>query len=94
MKNIRELIECDYDIDILGVTDDSRNVKDGYLFVATKGFNEDHYDYIKDAIDKGCCFVVCDRKLDLDFPHIVVDKINDLFFDICLKYYDLNLNDY
>ena len=46
MKKIRDLIKCEFDIDILGVTDDSRNVKNGYLFVATKGFNEDHFDYI------------------------------------------------
>ena len=31
MKKICDLIKCDYDIDILGVTDDSRNVKEGFL---------------------------------------------------------------
>ena len=41
MKNIKDLIKCDFDINILGVTDDSRNVKEGYLFVATKGYHED-----------------------------------------------------
>ena len=88
MKKIKELIECNYDIDILGVTDDSRYVQNGYLFVATKGFNEDHFDYIDDAINKGCSFIVCDRNIDIDFPHKVVDKINDVFYDICLKCYD------
>ena len=94
MKKIKDLIECDFDIEIFGVTDDSRNVKKGYLFVATKGFNEDHFDYIDDAIKNGCSFVICDRKLNKKFPHIVVDKINELFFDICLKYYGVDLNDY
>ena len=94
MKNIKDLIECSFDISILGVTDDSRNVKEGYLFVATKGYNEDHYDYIDDAIKNGCSFIICDRKIEKDFPHIVVDKINDVFFDICLKFYDVNLDDY
>ena len=94
MKKIKDLIECTYDIEILGVTDDSRNVKKGYLFVATKGFNEDHFDYVEDAIKNGCSFIICDRKLNVDFPHIVVDKINELFFDICLKFYDVNLENY
>ena len=94
MKKINDLIECNFDIEILGVTDDSRNVKEGYLFVATKGFNEDHFDYVEDAIKNGCSFIICDRKLNIDFPHKVVDKINELFFDICLKFYDVNLEDY
>lgn len=94
MKKVRDLIECNYDIDIYGVSDDSRNIKEGFLFVATKGFNEDHYDYIEDAINNGCVFVVCDREIEIDFPHIVVDKINDVFFDICLKFYDIDLNNY
>lgn len=94
MKKIKDLIKCNFDIDICGVTDDSRNVGEGYLFVATKGYNEDHFDYIDDAIKKGCSFIICDREIDKDFPHIVVDKINEIFFDICLKFYDINLNDY
>ena len=94
MKKINELIVCDYDINIKGISDDSRNIKEGYLFVATKGYNEDHFDYIDDAIKNGCSFVICDRKLDISFPHLVVDKINEVFFDICLKFYDINLDNY
>ncbi len=94
MKKIKDLIECNYDIDIYGISDDSRNIKEGYLFVATKGFNEDHFNFIDDAIKNGCSFVICDRKIDIDFPHLVVDKINDVFFDLCLKFYDVNLGDY
>ncbi len=90
MKNINELISCKYDVDIYGITDDSRNVKPGFLFVATKGFNVDHYDYIDSAIKNGCSFVVADRPLLIDFPHIVVDKnINDFYRDLCKRYYDL-----
>ena len=90
MKNINELISCKYDVDIYGITDDSRNVKPGFLFVATKGFNVNHYDYIDYAIKNGCSFIVADRPLLIDFPHIVVDKnINDFYRDLCKRYYDL-----
>ena len=61
MKNIKDIIDVDLDINIKGVVDDSREVKDGYLFVATKGFNVDHFDYIDDAINNGAVFVICDR---------------------------------
>ena len=49
---INELFETELNFEITGIVDDSRDVKDGYLFVATKGFNVDHYDYINDAIEK------------------------------------------
>lgn len=93
MKNINELIDCNYDIDICGITDDSRNVKEGFLFVATNGFNVDHYYYVEDAIKNGCSFVVVDRDITINFPHIVVDKnINDVYRDMCKKFYDLDFN--
>ena len=32
---VSRLLDCSYDIDVLGITDDSRNVKNNFLFVAT-----------------------------------------------------------
>ena len=75
MKSINELFQTDYKMDIAGVTDDSRKVKPGYIFVATKGYFVDHFDYISDAIDNGCVFLVVDREIDFIFPHIVVENL-------------------
>ena len=94
MKKIKDLIDCSYDIEVTGITDDSRLVEKGYLFVATKGFNVDHYDYIDDAIKKGCSFVICDRKINKNIPHLVVENINDLFYELCRKFYDLNFDEF
>ena len=46
MKKLNQLIECDYEIEISGIATDSRNVKNGYLFIATKGFHVDHFDFV------------------------------------------------
>ena len=93
MKKIRDLIECDYDINIAGVSDDSRYIKKDFLFVATKGFNVDHYDYIDDAIEKGCSFIIADRDIKRDFPHIIVDKnISDVYREVCKKFYDVDFD--
>ncbi len=91
---LKELVETNLNIDIKGIVDDSRLVKPGYIFVATKGFNVDHFDHIKDAIDSGCVFLVTDREINFSFPHIIVDNINEYYKDICLKFYDINLNDF
>ena len=41
------------DIDIKNLDSDSRNIKEGDMFVAIKGFEVDGHDYIKNAISKG-----------------------------------------
>ena len=93
MKTIKDLCDSPYDISITGITDDSREVKEGYLFVATKGFNVDHFDYIDDAINNGCSFIICDREIKNGFPHLVVDNVNDLYYELVSKFYDINLDD-
>ncbi len=93
MKKIKDLIDCNYDIDIRGITDDSRLVEEGYLFVATKGYNVDHYDYINNAIDNGCSFIIADREIK-NFPHVVVDNINEKYRELCKKYYDVSPDEF
>ncbi len=91
---LRELIDYDLDIDIKGIVDDSRLVKENYIFVATKGFNVDHYDHIEDAINNGAIFIVADREINIDIPHIIVDNIDEYYKKLCLKFYDIDLNDF
>ncbi|MBO5120850.1 MAG: UDP-N-acetylmuramyl-tripeptide synthetase, partial [Bacilli bacterium] len=91
---ICDLIECSYDIDILGITDDSRDVENNYLFVATKGFNVDHFDYIDDAIEKGASFIISDRNINRVFPHVVVDNINDFYIELCSKFYNVRPDEF
>lgn len=94
MKKLKEIIDYDLDIDIYGVTDDSRSVSDGYLFVATKGYNVDHFDFIEDAIKRGCSFVICDRDISYDIPYLKIDNVNEVFRKCCLKFNNLNLEEF
>jgi UDP-N-acetylmuramoyl-L-alanyl-D-glutamate--2,6-diaminopimelate ligase len=62
------LDDCDYmsnnidmERDISGIAYDSRNVKNGYLFVAIKGEKVDGHDFIEDAGERGAVAVVCER---------------------------------
>ena len=48
----------DLEIDITGITRDSREVKEGNMFVAIKGFESDGHDYLKDAIANGAKAIV------------------------------------
>jgi UDP-N-acetylmuramoyl-L-alanyl-D-glutamate--2,6-diaminopimelate ligase len=47
--------------DIAGVAYDSRNIKEGYLFVAMKGEKYDGHDFIGDVIKRGAAAIVRER---------------------------------
>lgn len=91
---ISKLIDCNYDIDIKGITDDSRSVKKGYIFVATKGYNVDHYDYIDDAIKNGCVFVISEKEVVQDIPHLIVKDAHMFYIELCQKFYKVYPSDF
>jgi len=47
-----------FDTNIKGITEDSRQVKPGYLFFAVKGFQRDGHSFIEDAIKKGAVAII------------------------------------
>lgn len=93
MKRLNELIDCSYDIEISGVKSDSREVEPGDLFVATKGFFCDHFDYVDDAINNGAVAIVADRVVDSDVISVIVSDVNDTYHEILKKFYD-EVDDY
>lgn len=65
-------------IEISGITSDSRRVKPGWLFVAIKGLTFDGHDFIPDVIAKGAAAVVYQDSAKVEevgeFVHIKVDN--------------------
>ena len=63
-----------HDREIRGITCDSRNVVDGFLFVAVNGEEQDGHPYAVDARANGAAAIVVERKLDLpaDTPQLIV----------------------
>lgn len=52
-----ELISGNGDVEITGITNNSRNVKPGDLFVCIKGFKTDGHKYITDAVKNGAAAI-------------------------------------
>ncbi len=48
------------DVDIAGISNDSRKIKNGYLFAARKGVNVDSNIYIEKAVSKGAFAILTD----------------------------------
>ena len=58
-------VTCNIEKVILGITDDSRDVKNGYLFVARAGVNSHGINFIDDAISNGALCNLCSIRLGL-----------------------------
>ena len=52
------------DVDVKHLDSDSKNIKEGDMFVAIKGFSVDGHKYINDAIKAGAKAVMVEQKLD------------------------------
>ena len=92
MKKLKDLIKCNYDIPIYGIKTNSKEVLKGDLFIAIKGFNVDHHEYIEDAIEKGAVAVISEKEIDTQLPVIVVKNTNKTLPKILDKFYD-NIED-
>lgn len=74
-------------IEVSGITSDSRNVRSGYVFVCIKGPERDGHDYANAAIDAGASIVVTERDLGLKNQVITDDSFVD-FHTMCSAWFD------
>jgi len=90
LYNVR-LIEVsgDMEIEINGIAFDSREVKNGFLFIAVQGTQVDGHDYIDQAIQKGAIAVVCKYSpevpdgvalIKVDYPSMALGYISSNFY--------------
>ncbi|MFV0467150.1 MAG: UDP-N-acetylmuramoyl-tripeptide--D-alanyl-D-alanine ligase [Lachnospiraceae bacterium] len=60
---------------IEGVVIDSRQVREGYLFIAIPGERVDGHDFISEVFDSGAMAVISEKRLDnVNDPYIVVES--------------------
>ncbi len=85
------LIKTDNDklnnIEVLGVTCNSKAVGEGYIFVCINGTNVDGHKFAADAVSKGAVAVVCERDLGLD-NQIVVEDTHKAYFEISANWFN------
>lgn len=74
-------------IDILGLTSDSRNVKQGDLFICIKGESFDGHTAAKSAIEKGAVAVVADHNLGLNEKQIIVEDTRVFYGELCSAWF-------
>ena len=62
------------DVEITGITNDSRKVRPGYLYVAIKGYKTDGHNFIKKSLECGARAIVSEDRFSLNtkIPQIIV----------------------
>jgi UDP-N-acetylmuramoyl-L-alanyl-D-glutamate--2,6-diaminopimelate ligase len=79
------------DVDIKGVTADSRQVEEGFLFAALPGSKVNGCDYILPAIEKGAALILMPRSVsmtdEVNVPIIYSDNPHQDFAKICADFY-------
>ncbi|MDD4615532.1 MAG: UDP-N-acetylmuramoyl-L-alanyl-D-glutamate--2,6-diaminopimelate ligase [Alphaproteobacteria bacterium] len=70
------------DVDIKGVTEDSRKVQPGFLFIATPGLKQDGREFIDDAIKKGAVAILVPE--DTPDTPVTTFKTSDVRHETCV----------
>ena len=74
--NLLEIVG-DKDLDIQGITFDSRKVAQGMLFFAVRGTQVDGHDYIEKAIEKGAAAIVCEKLPSKKAENVTYIKVDN-----------------
>ena len=77
---LRELIKnlsiiemnADAELEISGVSYDSRKTEKGDMFVAIRGFEADGHKFIPKAVENGAAVILCEKKPSCDIPYVLV----------------------
>ena len=104
MSNIRNLlagietieVRGSLDIQITGITQDSRQVNEGNCFIAISGYKDDGNKYIDDAVSKGAILVISETSPAGNYPGVTWVRLKDIrkaFATISLNFYGDPLKD-
>ena len=86
---LKNLIDCNKtlgELEITGITCDSRCVNEGYAFICIKGALSDGHNYAKTALEQGAAVVIAERDLGLE-NQIVVDNTHKEFAILSAKWF-------
>ncbi len=81
-------LSADPDMEITGITFDSRKVVPGDLFMAISGFATDGNRFIPAAMEKGAAVVVTAREPEQDVPYVLVESDRLAMAQLAANFYD------
>lgn len=88
MKRLNELYDCKWDVPIYDIKINSKDVKDGDLFVCVKGVNCDRHDFIDEAIKNGASALIVTKGDSYPIPFIKVLDADIELKRVAKRFYD------
>lgn len=91
IRNIKELDTYFFPeiMEVKGITDNSTEVKEGYIFVAIEGFTTDGHDYINEAVEHGACMIIGQQPIDLTGrPYVKVENTRKILGQLAASFYE------
>ena len=92
LKNVRnsdfELLGEINDVEVQGLSYDSRLINSGDLFFCFKGEKKDSHDFAYDAIKGGASALVVERKIDIEFPQVISSSSRKMMSEIAEIFYE------
>ena len=89
IKNIKiKKILNEKDIDITGISYNSKTVKEGEIFVCLKGEHSDGNEFAKMAVENGAAALYCEKELDIDVPQVIVESTRHQIADLAAAFYN------
>ncbi len=79
--------KADYrNVAVMDITDDTRKIKKGSVFVCIKGANFDGHSVARQMLEQGAAAVVCEHSLGLK-EEVVVDNTRSAYAIMCANYF-------
>lgn len=88
IKNSKvEKVINEKDIEITGISYNSKEIKAGEIFVCLKGEYSDGHDYAQMAVEKGAAALFCEKELPFDIPQLIVESARHQIADLAAAFY-------
>ena len=94
--NVKEYINYDENTEILGISYNSKKITKGDIFVCMRGEHVDGHNFAVDAVNLGAVAIMCETKLDINVPQIIVASTEQSIAPLADAFYhspskDINL---
>ena len=73
---------------VKGLTDNSKEACENYIFVCLKGYRVDGHDFVDQALKNGAAFFVSQKALPPEYPHLVISDTRLALAKLAAIFYD------
>lgn len=74
-KQVQPTITTDFDVTML--TQDTREIQPGAMFIAVDGYHIDGHTLVKQAVEKGAKIIVAQKRINVTVPVVYVQTLNE-----------------